>query len=224
MTSDMRSVIIPKSDQLNSDTLLGGPITITITSVSIRPATEQPVSINYEGDGGKPYKPCKSMARVMVSLWGPDANLYVGRSMSLYCDPKVLWGGIAVGGIRISHMSHIERTASMMLTATKGNKKPFTVQPLTDAPKTKGQPQPKGDGACGIVDALGVFHDCGSPEEWRDQITKRVASFKSDDQIRAFLERNQTVFTQIAVNNAALVDEVRLLLAERIDEIGKTQT
>ena len=128
--NDMRAVIVPKSDQINADTLLGNPMTITISSVSIRPGTEQPVSIHFDGDAGKPYKPCNSMARVMVNLWGPDANEYVGRSMTLYCDEKVLWGGMAVGGIRISHMSNIGAPMTMALTATKGNKKPFTVKPL----------------------------------------------------------------------------------------------
>lgn len=132
MTSDMRTVIIPKSDQQNADDFLGGPRTITVSGVSIRPGTEQPVSIHFEGDNNKPYKPCKSMARVMVQLWGPDANNYTGRSMTLYNDPKVLWAGLAVGGIRISHMSHIDGTANLMLTATKGSRKPFVVQPLTD--------------------------------------------------------------------------------------------
>lgn len=128
--NDMRMVIIPKSDQINADDLLAGPITVTITKVEIRPGTEQPVSIHFENDNGKPYKPCKSMARVMVHCWGPDANNYVGHSMTLYCDPKVMWGGMAVGGIRISHMTDIAATQVMALTATKGNKKPFTVKPL----------------------------------------------------------------------------------------------
>lgn len=128
--NDMRAVIVPKSDQLNADDLLIGPITITIRDVTIRPGTEQPVSIFYEGDEGKPYKCCKSMARVMVKCWGEDANKYIGRSLTLYCDPKVKWGGMEVGGIRISHMSHINRDMVMALTVTKGNKKPFTVKPL----------------------------------------------------------------------------------------------
>jgi hypothetical protein len=72
--NDMRAVIVPKSDQINSDDLIAGPLTITITEVSIRPGTEQPVSINFDGDGGKPYKPCKSMARVMVTCWGADGR------------------------------------------------------------------------------------------------------------------------------------------------------
>lgn len=138
--NDMSAVIIPKSDQINADDLLTGPMTITIREVTIRPGTEQPVSIHFEGDNGKPFKPCKSMARVMVHCWGSDANEYVGRGMTLYCDPKVMWGGMAVGGIRISHMTHIKETQVLALTATKGSKKPFTVKPLA-AEKPK-QPDP----------------------------------------------------------------------------------
>ena len=135
--NDMRAVIIPRSDQINADSLLAGPLTITITAVSIKPGTEQPVTISYDGDAGKPYRPCKSMARVMVQCWGPDANAYVGRSMTLYCDPTVTWGGMAVGGIRISHMSDIQGAQKMALTATKGSKKVFVVKPLAIQPPAK---------------------------------------------------------------------------------------
>ena len=127
---DMASTIVPKSDQLNSDDLIAGPITIRITGVDIRGGQEQPISIHYEGDAGKPYKPCKSMCRVMVTAWGSDSKAYVGRSMTLYRDPAVKWAGMEVGGIRISHMSDIEDSMTMALTVTRSNRKPFTVKPL----------------------------------------------------------------------------------------------
>jgi hypothetical protein len=126
----MKDVIVPRSDQLNSDNLLTGPITVKITAVTVKGGQEQPVSISYEGDNGKPYKPCKIMCRVLVGAWGADSAQYVGRSLTLYCDPSVKWGGMAVGGIRISHMSHIPEAITMALTVTKGSKKPFTVKPL----------------------------------------------------------------------------------------------
>jgi hypothetical protein len=127
---DMRDVIIPKSDQLNSDDLIAGPMTVKIAGVTIRGGQEQPISIAFEGDNGKPFKPCKSMCRVLVQAWGPDSAKYAGRSVTLYRDPTVKWGGMEVGGIRISHMSDIEKPLTMALTATRGNKKPFTVRPL----------------------------------------------------------------------------------------------
>lgn len=126
---DMSQTILAKSDQLNADDLIGRSLTIRVSGVSLL-AGEQPVGISYEGDDGKPYKPCKSMRRVLVGVWGSDGNAYVGRSMTLFRDDKVQFGGAEVGGIRISHMSHIERPVTMSLTATKKSKKPFTVQPL----------------------------------------------------------------------------------------------
>jgi len=135
--SDLTPVIAPKSDQLNADDLIAGPRTIRISRVTVG-GGEQPVSINFEGDGGKPYKPCKSMSRLLAYLWGPNADSYVGRSLTLYRDPKVKWAGIEVGGIRISHMSDIRGEATLALTVTKGNKKQFTVRPLQNNPERSG--------------------------------------------------------------------------------------
>ena len=128
--NDMAATIAPKSDQINADDLIAGPRTITIREVKIAPGTEQPVAVFFEGDNGKPFLPCKSMRRVMVALWGPDASAYTGRAMTIYRDPSVTWGGMEVGGIRISHMSHIDKTTVVVLTATKKARKPFTVHPM----------------------------------------------------------------------------------------------
>lgn len=129
--TDLSKTIEPKSDQLNSDDLIAGPITIRITKVGANLSSpEQPISIFFEGDNGKPYKPCKSMRRVLVNTWGSDGNKFPGRAMTLYRDPAVKFGGFDVGGIRISHMTDISKPITMALTATRANRKPFTVQPL----------------------------------------------------------------------------------------------
>ncbi len=134
--NNMLPSIVPKSDQLNADDLIGGQSkTIKITKVTIH-AGEQPVALHYEGDNGKPYKPGKSMCRVLVFNWGSDANLYVGRSLTLYRDDKVKFGGIEVGGIRISHMSHINESRTMALTSSRAQRKPFTVKPLMGSAST----------------------------------------------------------------------------------------
>jgi hypothetical protein len=127
--NDMSRVIIPDSSQINADELLAGPITIKIADVKIKGGKEQPVDIVIEGME-KVYRPCKSMCRVIVSAWGPDSSKYVGRSLTLFCDPKIKWGGMEVGGLRISHMSDIADDMTMALTVTRANKKPFTVRPL----------------------------------------------------------------------------------------------
>ena len=79
--------------------------------------------------------PCKSMRRVLIHNWGGNGAEYVGRNLTLYGDPDVKFGGLAVGGIRISHMRHIPKEVTMALTATKASRKPFTVQPLVIAPQ-----------------------------------------------------------------------------------------
>lgn len=127
--NDMSFVIAPKSDQINADDLIAGPMTITITKVQIRGGQEQPVSIGFEGSD-KAFRPCKSMSRVLVAAWGADAKVYVGRSLTLYRDASVKWGGMAVGGIRISHMTHIPEKLVLALTATKGQRKPYVIEPL----------------------------------------------------------------------------------------------
>lgn len=127
--NDMAQVIIPRSDQWNYDDFLAGPITFKIVSVRVKGGQEQPVEISMEGTE-KFYRPCKSMSRCMVAAWGADSSKYAGRSFTLYGDPSIKWGGMAVGGIRISHMTDIAEPMTMALTATKGSRKAYTVKPL----------------------------------------------------------------------------------------------
>ena len=129
MSLDLSKTIAPKSEQLNADDLIAGPRTITVTAVKLL-AEDQPVVIHFAGDEGKPYKPCKSMRRVLVRAWGADGAQYVGKSMTLFLDEQVRFGGAAVGGIRISHLSHIEKSITLALTATRATKKAYTVQAM----------------------------------------------------------------------------------------------
>lgn len=136
---DISKTVAPKSDQLNADDLIAGPRTIVVTSVKLV-SEDQPVAIHFAGDDGKPYKPCKSMRRVLVKSWGADGAQYIGKSMTIYLDESVRFGGAAVGGIRISHMSHIDKPLTMALTATRAVKKAFTVNPLSVADQPAEKP------------------------------------------------------------------------------------
>lgn len=127
--TDLSTTIAPKSDQLNADDLIAGPRTIRITGVK-QGSAEQPIAIRYEGDDGKPYYPCKSMRRLLVGCWGPKGDAYTGRLLTLYRDPSVKWGGIEIGGIRISHMSDIDSDVTMALTETRGKRSPYRVKRL----------------------------------------------------------------------------------------------
>ena len=52
--------------------------------------------------------------------------------MTLYCDPDIKFGGVKVGGIRISHLSNIERDMAVSLNVTKGKKGEFIIKKLAD--------------------------------------------------------------------------------------------
>jgi hypothetical protein len=170
--NDMSQVIVPKSDQINADDLIGRDMTITIRDVRISGGQEQPVSIFFDGSE-KAFRPCKSMSRVLVAAWGPDAKNYIGRALTLYRDPTVKWGGLEVGGIRISHMTNIDRPMTMALTATKGSRKPYTVKPLA------AQQSPAEDGlsaaraavaGAATLDALRVAWSSKAMAPYRDQL------------------------------------------------------
>lgn len=135
--SNLRDTIAPKSDQLNAEQLLGGPMTITITDVRRGMTEEQPIILSYAGDNGRPYKPCKSMRKVLVFAWGEDGRQWIGRSLTLFNNPEVMFGGVKVGGIRISHMTDIDRDISLSLTKTRGKKEQFVIQRMAHDPKVE---------------------------------------------------------------------------------------
>ncbi|WP_136244890.1 hypothetical protein [Mycobacterium intracellulare] len=127
---DMTASIAPRSDQINAEDLITGPRTVTITDVT-RGTAEQPVNIvTAEFGPGRPYKPSKTMRRMIVAAWGAQASEYVGRRLTIYRDPEITFGRDKVGGIRISYMSHIDKRIEIALAVTRGKRATFTVEPL----------------------------------------------------------------------------------------------
>lgn len=126
---DIAETTAPKSDQQNYDDYANGPKTVTVAEVRILDE-EQPVHIHLVEFPGRPYKPSKSMRRVLVAAWGEKSSTYAGRKMTLYGDPAVKFGGSSVGGIKISHLSHIDGPKTVYLTVTRGKRAPHVVKPL----------------------------------------------------------------------------------------------
>lgn len=149
---DLTDTIVPKSDQLNAEDLLAGPRTFTIAEVR-RGSAEQPVDVHLVEHPGRPFKPSKTVRRIMVTAWGPDASTYAGKRMTLYRDPTVKFGGMDVGGIRVSHMSGIDKPLTIVLAVSKGKRAPYVVKPLADAPA--------------VPDYLADAQAAQSLDEWR---------------------------------------------------------
>ena len=176
---DLTPAIVPKSDQINADDLISGPITVTIKSVT-KGSDEQPVNVHLVETPTRAYRPSKSMARVMVKAWGKESDDYTGHRMTLYRDPEVKWAGQKTGGIKISAMSHIDRGFTMALTETRGQRKPHTVEVLPDvapepAPTPSRLPEPSAErvAACTDKATLDRMWQASGPER-RAQIEGRM--------------------------------------------------
>lgn len=148
---DMTQFIVPKSDQLNAESFLTGPKTYTVAAVTANEGNaEQPINIRFEGEK-LVFRPCKTMRRLIAAVWGPRASAYIGQSMTLYRDPKVQWGGMEVGGIRISHMTGLDAAKSFVLSESKTKRRHFKVEPLKVEASA---PAPKEDRAVLMANAL----------------------------------------------------------------------
>ena len=129
---DLTETIAPKSDQLNADDLMAGPVTVTISEVT-KGSAEQPVDVQLIEFPGRAYRPSKSMRRILVSAWGPQASTYAGRRLTLVRNPEITFGRDKVGGIEIAAMSDLDKPLTVALTTTRGKRKAFTVAPLPAA-------------------------------------------------------------------------------------------
>lgn len=162
----MSASIEPRSDQLNADDLMAGPATVTVAAVTAG-TPEQPVNVELVEHPGRPWRPSKSMRRVLVAAWGKDSAAYVGRRLTLYRDGEVTFGREKVGGIRVSHLEGLDAPLTVPLTVTRGKRRPFTVAPLPPAP-TLAQVA-----ACDDVEQLRAMWDDATPDV-RDAIRDRA--------------------------------------------------
>ena len=110
---------------------------------------------------------------------GTDVKVAKERA-TLYNDPEVIFGGIKVGGIRISHMSDIAEAKSMALTTKKSQRAQYTVKPL---------PRQQAEKKAAPKEKLTITTRSGnttavSPEKWQssllDVIKNRPFDFAKD--------------------------------------------
>lgn len=210
---DLRPTIVPKSDQLNADQLVGGPMTITVSRVTAA-AGDQPVSIYYDGDKGRPYKPCLTMRKVLVLAWGHDGNKWPGRSMRVYNDPDVRFGKDQVGGVRISHLSDIQKDIKVSLAVTKGKKAMYEIKRLDSADAELISAIKSAGDVEALKAAFGTAYKATRDEE-------RRAAFKAEYDRRMQELAPSTLLQEYVakVNAAANSDDAGLLLDEARDTL-----
>jgi hypothetical protein len=125
--TDVGFALEAKSDQLNAVDIMGAEPVIRIREVKVRQG-DQPVSVYFDGDNNRPWKPSKGMLRVLAGAWGRDSSAWAGKYAQLYFEPSVKYAGKEVGGIRIRALSDIDhRGLSFALRINQKQTEPYHV-------------------------------------------------------------------------------------------------
>lgn len=125
--ADVSQAMQAKSDQLNAVDIMGCEPIITIRDVIVRQG-DQPVSVYFNGDNNRPFKPSKGMIRILAAAWGNESQNWIGKSVQIYMDPTVVYAGKEVGGIRIRALSDINPNGmTFMLTLNRQKRVPYPV-------------------------------------------------------------------------------------------------
>lgn len=128
--TDVGFALEAKSDQLNAVDIMGAEPVIRIRDVKVKQG-DQPVSVYFDGDNNRPWKPSKGMLRVLAGAWGRDSSAWVGKYAQLYFEPTVRYAGKEVGGIRIRALSDIDqRGLSFALRISQKQTEPYHVPRL----------------------------------------------------------------------------------------------
>ena len=134
--TDISSTLTPKSDQINAEDLIAGPIVVQVDRVTAG-NQQHPIAVHLVG-WDRPWLPCLTTRRLLVACWGTDATVWPGRWVRLYTDPEVSYGGKAVGGVRFDQASHIDAPVEKMLTVTRGKRRAHRIMPMQ--PPQQSQP------------------------------------------------------------------------------------
>jgi len=128
----VKVTIEKNTDQLNFEDFLGGVTRVVTVAGVTKGRKEAQYDIAIEGDD-RYWRPPPTVLKQLVAAWGDETVEWVGRRAMLYGDPNVMMARQKVGGIRVSHLSHIAAPVTENLSVTRGKRKPHTVDPLPDA-------------------------------------------------------------------------------------------
>lgn len=146
---DISDTLAPNSDQLDAVDLLSGPQTLTVDHVT-KGNAEQPIQIHFR-DFPRPWRPGVNQRRVLGNVWGTDSTEWAGRRLTLFCDQEVAYGGQKVGGIRVSHMSHITKRTGTPIIPTRGKSIIYNVDPLRESAPSASFASPERDALLGQI-------------------------------------------------------------------------
>lgn len=160
---DISQYTYSKGTQTNADDLVAAPRTVVVTDVVLTGDEKQPLAVRYEGDEGKPFLPCLTMRKMIAAIWGKESDAWIGQSLTLFRDPSIKFGPDTPGGVRISHMSGIDKTISVQLLEKRGKRRTYTIVPLVVEKAAVNQPvkqsEPVAESKAHTIDRDALFSD-----------------------------------------------------------------
>lgn len=179
--SDISDTLAPASDQLDAVDLMGKPPRVfTVTKVDVKTTADQPVSVHL-AEFPRVWRPGKSMRRVLAYCWGNDSANWIGHQVELYCDERVMFGNEAVGGTRISRLSHIDGKKNVPLIVKRGKSATYPVEPLPEQKPAAPEPTAEEVAACTDRAELTAMWKRSGPD-MRTIIEARVADLDNEPQ------------------------------------------
>lgn len=183
--ADISHTLASNSDQLDAADLTEAGGVYTITAVTVTQG-DQPVNVSLS-EFPRPWRPAKTVRRILARLWGADSQAWIGKRVHLYNDPTVKWAGEAVGGVRVRAASGIDKAAHVTLPTSRGKYGKYTIQPLEDAPQAAPQIdwQARLTQVQGDPDAARELYDqaraAGAPDHYLEAV-KAAAQPKGEQQ------------------------------------------
>jgi len=129
---DITQALAPNSDQLDAIELVE-PRTFTIdTGSRIGKRDGKTVAEIRLVELDRVWRPSKGMLDVLAACWSTKGDQWPGKRVTLYNDPDVMFGKDKVGGVRISHLSHIDAARDVQIrgAGATGRKRTWHVEPL----------------------------------------------------------------------------------------------
>lgn len=177
---DITDALAPASDQLDAVELVD-PRTFTIDTGSRLGKRDGKTVAEIRLVGfDRVWRPSKGMLDVLAACWGTDGAVWAGHRVTVFNDQSVMYGKDNTGGVRISHLSHIDGPRDVMIRANgAGRTKLWHVDPLTE-PASRPAPTADDVAACSDVDTLRAMWSAASPEV-RDLISARKDKLEAAD-------------------------------------------
>jgi hypothetical protein len=115
---NIADITLSNSEQLDAVDIFE-PALVSIKSVTPGIDEKRPAAVKLH-EYPRPWYPCLSVRRLLISAWGGESEGWVGKYMIIHNDQSVEFGNKTVGGIRITAISGIPGNIRLLAQEKRG--------------------------------------------------------------------------------------------------------